>query len=208
MEMAWAMDYANETHPGFLWVAGKFVEADKPNLNKQFWSTEDLEFGQHTIKFTPMNMLHKIYDPIGVYVESRFVPASDTDNAHIEALGCVWAYRYPKEAEQIEKADTDGTLWFSMECVGEKLHCKGGCEKEFAYFTPRQDLCEHLRERTSVRHIVNPYFTGGAIIIPPAKPAWPNADVEVQGDDSQEKARAQHWNAIMDMLLSMKHGKN
>lgn len=205
MDVAWAEEYTKDTNPGFLWVAGKFVEADQANLNKQFWTTQDLEFGHFSVQYTPMNMLHKIFEPIGVYTESKLFPATETANAHIQALGCLWAYRYPTEAALVEMAHNNQTLWYSMECVGQALHCKGGCEKEFAYSTPREDLCEHLKNRTSVRHIVNPYFTGGAIIVPPTKPAWPHADVEMVSDLASEYAKkmddtADHLASVDDSM--------
>jgi hypothetical protein len=175
---SWTADSLASMNPAFKWVAGRFVEADKPNLNKQYWSTSDLEFAHSTIRYTPMNMLHQIKNPVGVYTEAQFVPASDTANAHVTALGCLWAHRFPNEAALVEMANDAKQLFYSMECVGEKLHCKGGCEEEFPYFSRPEDLCDHLQNRTSVRHIVNPTFTGGAIIIPPTRPAWPDAEVE------------------------------
>ena len=42
--------------------------------------------------------------------------------------------------------------------------------------------CEHLLERSSVRHIVNPVFRGGALIVPPVRPGWKNASATILED--------------------------
>jgi hypothetical protein len=203
-------------------VAGKFVEADRPNLNKAFWSKEDLEFGEATVRYTPMNILHRQHEPIGVFTETRMAPASGDDNAHIQALGALWAYRFPMEASLVELAHANNTLFYSMECIAEKLHCKGGCEQEFDYYG---DWCEHLETRSSIRHLVNPIFTGGALIVPPSKPAWPNADVEVlaaltdeyaKNMDNQADAIAEvddslkpgQWRALMDQVVALASRKD
>lgn len=188
-DRAWSYQEVAMNHPGMQWVSGKFVEADKANLNKQFWSSSDLEFGQFTVKHTPMNLLHQIFDPVGVFVESQLVAATDEANMHIEVLGALWAYRYPTQAGLVEMADAAGSLAFSMECVGESLHCQGGCDQTFPYFSDQADLCEHLRDRSSVRHIVNPTFTGGALILPPSNPAWPGAKANVLYDQTAEYAK-------------------
>ena len=39
--------------------------------------------------------------------------------------------------------------------------------------------CEHLKERASIRHIVNPTFRGGALIVPPVRPGWQGATASV-----------------------------
>lgn len=186
---SWSYQDVSTPHPGFQWVSGKFVEADRANLNKQYWGSEDLEFGEFSVKHTPMNLLHQVYDPIGVFVDSKLVPAQDDSNMHIEVLGALWAYRYPTQAGLVEMADAAGCLAFSMECVGEALHCKNGCEEVFPYFTKVEDVCSHLRDRSSVRHIVNPTFTGGALILPPSNPAWPGAKASVLYDQTAEYAK-------------------
>jgi hypothetical protein len=42
-----------------------------------------------------------------------------------------------------------------------------------------EDHCQHILERSSIRHIVNPTFRGGALIIPPVKPGWASAHAQV-----------------------------
>jgi hypothetical protein len=41
------------------------------------------------------------------------------------------------------------------------------------------NVCDHLRQKGSVKRMVNPTFLGSGIIVPPAKPGWANADVRV-----------------------------
>ena len=40
--------------------------------------------------------------------------------------------------------------------------------------------CEHVKEHSSARRFVSPIFQGAAIIVPPTKPGWSNADLTVQ----------------------------
>ena len=50
--------------------------------------------------------------------------------------------------------------------------------------------CEHLLERSSIRHIVNPTFRGGALIVPPVRPGWKNANASVLTDAVMQEAAA------------------
>jgi hypothetical protein len=50
--------------------------------------------------------------------------------------------------------------------------------------------CEHLQERTSIRHIVNPIFRGGAIIVPPTTPGWKEASASVVTEAVMQEAAA------------------
>lgn len=196
-------DQVSGLNPNFVWVGGKFVEADRPNLNKAFWSTEDLQFGEATVRYTPMNILHKLDEPVGVFTEAKLVPAEGEDNAHIVALGALWAHRFPLEASLVQMANMNNQLFYSMECIAEKLHCKGGCEQEFDYYG---EWCEHLEQRSSIRHLINPTFTGGALIVPPSKPAWPNADVEVLA--SLTKEYADHFADTADAVAAVDDSLN
>jgi hypothetical protein len=41
------------------------------------------------------------------------------------------------------------------------------------------DQCQHMRERSAVRHFIDPVFLGGAVIVPPARPGWAEADATI-----------------------------
>jgi hypothetical protein len=98
----------------------------------------------------------------------------------IEALSGMWSHVFPFEAALVDQADDAGSLFYSMEVRGTHVHCAGptGCDQQFPYMQV-EDHCQHIRERSSIRHIVNPTFRGGALIIPPVKPGWASAHAQV-----------------------------
>lgn len=202
----------------YLWVAGRFVQAGIPNKNGHFWEIEDLEFGNASIKHTPMNMLHQWARPIGTFVDSQIVrrqTASDTEVAEIQALGVVWAANFSEAASKIRTSHEEGNLWYSMECIAEKKQCLE-CGLTFDWATANELACEHLQESAvAPRRLINPTFVGGALIFPPEAPAWPEADImEVAKNQTIEYADEQssaivgakftpdEWESIMGFLAS------
>ena len=90
---------------------------------------------------------------------------------------------------------------------------------EVAYAGPvSPTYCQHLNERSSRRQFNNPWFTGGALIIPPKVPAWGSAKISemstfikdhpVEAEAAFEKATqlnpegdAKRWEMMMFQLL-------
>lgn len=229
----WEIDKSN---PFVTWIAGNFVEGDKANSNKQFWTAGDLELAEYSIKYAPLNMVHKFRAPVGFYAATKNVklerPAltvvddsklniavsgggggggflggstvtlnpskittinADTAAAQasmkIEALAGLWSHLFPFETAQVQLADEQGLLFFSMECRGTHLTCAGedGCGATFEY-SAADTHCEHLQQRTSIRHIVNPTFRGGALIVPPTNPGWKEAKATVVTESVMSEA--------------------
>lgn len=196
-----------ESNPFIQWIAGDFVEADNANSNTQFWTAGDLELAEYTIRYSPLNMVHKFRQPIGFYAATKTVkldreeagltlvkPEEKAGSMKIQALSGLWTHIFPFEAAQAEAADAEGLLFYSMECRGTHLTCgtdeaKGlqGCGKTFEYMQI-DTHCEHLLERSSVRHIVKPTFRGGALIVPPVKPGWKNASASILQDSVMQEA--------------------
>jgi len=47
-------DFAIEkSNPMITWIAGDFVESDRPNANRQFWTAGDLEIAEYSILHSP-----------------------------------------------------------------------------------------------------------------------------------------------------------
>lgn len=198
-----------KSSPFIQWIAGDFVEADKPNSNTQFWTAADLAMSEYSIKYAPLNMVHRFRNPIGFFAATKTVKlqrqlkAVPADGAaaekkdeskgsmKIQALSGLWSHIFPFEAAQTEAADAEGLLFYSMECRGTHLICAGdnGCGERFDYMAV-DTHCEHLRERSSIRHIVNPTFRGGAAIVPPVRPGWKNAHATVVSDAVMHEAAA------------------
>jgi hypothetical protein len=209
---------AAAANPRYMYMQGRFVEADSPNRNNAFWSTQDLELAQATVANGPLNWLHDERHIIGTLTDSRMVyrEHADTVGNHIQAMSAVWKFLYPKESEIIEKASSSNTLWYSMECVSESITCidgpgKPGCGETFPYKSVMREpakVCGHLREKSSIRRFNQPTFLGGAVIIPPVRPGWGKADAAVMRqaaevaershlDDSLDRVDAEHMVAMV-----------
>lgn len=194
-DMAAATNWEIEnSNPFVKWIAGDFVEADNPNQNKQFWTKDDLALGEYSIKYAPLNMLHKQRVPVGFFAATRPVNLADKASKNggtmkIEALSGMWSHVFPFESALVDQADNAGSLFYSMEVRGTHVHCAGpdGCDKQFDYMRV-EDHCQHIRQRSSIRHIVNPTFRGGALIIPPIKPGWMSAHAGVYEQAIRDEA--------------------
>lgn len=113
-------------------------------------------------------------------LEEKAAETAVAVNPHIEALAVVWKYYFPNEFAEVEMAHQEGRLFYSMECVPERIKCSGdtGCGESYEYHGRQSDeYCDHLNESASVKELIKPHFTGGAAVIPPEVPAWADADV-------------------------------
>jgi hypothetical protein len=168
-------------NPNFVWISGRYAQGEKANRNGQFWTTEDLKGGEYSIRYTPLNVLHEWDRPVGVFVETKLVhreaAAGESELLpEIQALSALWAHNYPQIADAVRSAHEKGNLWYSMECIGEAKQCLT-CNRQFEWAAER--FCSHLEEsKLAPRRLINPVFQGGALIFPPTKPGWVDADIE------------------------------
>lgn len=123
--------------------------------------------------------------------------AAETADPHIIALSAIWKWVYPQESSVVQMASEAGLLAYSMECISEAVQCVRneeadlGCGQSFPYMEYARGMtCPHLKERATVRRLVNPTFLGGAVIVPPSRPGWADADARVMAAaaDMAEKA--------------------
>jgi hypothetical protein len=193
-EKAAQWEKASKANDAYLYIQGRYVEADSPNRNLAYWSTEDLQVGQPTVANGPLNWLHSERHIIGVLTDSHLVSGTKETAAqggignHIVAMSAMWKFLYPEEASVLQKASLDNALWYSMECVSETVTCmdtpgRPGCGEVFPYervVANDGGVCSHIREKSSVRRYGDPTFLGAAVIVPPVVPGWGNADATVQ----------------------------
>ena len=176
-----------------LRLSGRLVEGEKANQNGAFWSQGDLEFGLPSVAMGPLNWLHQERKIVGVLSQAQLVRPVETastsssvqnkiGNPYISAEALLWKWLYPVEAREVERASDARQLWYSMECVARKVECVGenGCGTVVPYRErSSENACSHMRERSAHRRLVDPIFQGAAIIVPPVKPGWADADLSV-----------------------------
>lgn len=72
MATSWAAKHVLH-NPAYKYVLGRFVEADRPNNNKQLFSLEGLQMARPTITHAPMNMNHAHRRVVGSYVATELI---------------------------------------------------------------------------------------------------------------------------------------
>lgn len=224
MEVAssdWASKHMIENEAN-SYILGRFVEADRANNNKQYFRLGDLLSAQPTISYAPVNINHQS-TPVGTFIASEMqYPKDDKDHPYIEALAAVWKHYYPDAYAAIQRAYSEGNLFYSMEAVPRTLQTIGGSDDAATYeYQGRTSPTypREINERSCEGIVLNgPHFVGGALIIPPVKPGWNKADVkqmsmfmEQQWETAEEiyagaQAMAPHadssvWEAIMGELI-------
>lgn len=188
-ELAFSLD-GKRLNPQFVWISGRYVQGEKMNSNGQFWSTEDLKAGEYSIQHTPLNVLHEWQYPIGTFVETKLVhregASKDELLPEIQALSLIWAGNFPDVAQAARDAHAQGKLWYSMECTGDAKQCLT-CNNTYEWAAAK--YCTHMEQsKTAPRRFINPVFHGGALIFPPAKPGWTEADIEEVAKAAREYA--------------------
>lgn len=219
-------DY-DSANPNFVYLQGSYVGGEVPNKNGALWQTADLEVGEPTIRHGPLNWLHEERKVIGAITEASLVkpdPATMTvaemadgrGHPYIAATSVMWRFLWPDEAKVMEHAGEQNRLWYSMECISRAVECVDyGCG-QFGYMEVARKsatVCSHIRERSGTRRFVDPIFLGGAVIVPPARPGWGEANAGLMQRASSEAEAAyeqagrpdipaSEWEALMALVLS------
>lgn len=184
-----AREIASAQRPG-MFLQGRLVGAGAANRNGAFWTEGDLEFGLPSVEYGPLNWIHQQDEVVGTLVSPWLIGADEadwygskyrtnTDQAHIETRAVLWDWAFPERAEQVRRAIESDSLWMSMECIPEFVECLE-CSSATSfdqYLEGAPGVCEHVRNRTAGRRMVNPTFYGAAIVIPPFEPGWDKADM-------------------------------
>lgn len=214
---------ATEHHPHYLTLTGNFVGGDKPNNNGALWSADDLERAADTVPYGPLNWLHEGRKVIGALTGAWFHgshelagPAGLDLQPMIKADAVAWRWLYPQETGFIEAAIEAGHAFYSMECIGSGVQCVDhGCGTfEYADAMRRApNVCDHVRERSGTRRIIAPVFLGGAAIVPPARPGWPDATLMRRAAplaeaaaDAQGGIGDREWEQLMAMVVRFATG--
>lgn len=236
-ELAWAEKHVVR-NPAYAWVLGKYVGTNKANDNGHIFDATELAEARQSLVHAPMNMLHQPSNIMGVYVANEVIWPTDTSQSaslaagqtvtetepFLEALAAFYRYYFPAEYQVVEKAHKEGTLAWSMECVPQTVTCANTahpeCGKTFEYQGRQSETyCAHLNEPAAPKRMGKPHFTAGALVLPPARPAWRNANVTEldtllrreleaaektygQAADEFPHLESSQWETIMRQLLT------
>lgn len=190
----WASKYIYE-NPALKWVIGNYIEADNANSNGQQFALDDIRTNKPSLNHAPLNIDHQPHNIVGTLVASDLVYAMKGEaNPHLEVVSAIWKYYFPETLRKIEEAHEMGSLFYSMESIGESVTCTGdaGCGETFKYAGPMSDTyCDHIKDRASAKLINNPQFLAAALILPPNRPGWKSAYINemAQQVSNEEKDR-------------------
>lgn len=183
----------------YMKIRGRYVGAEKANLNNAFWSTGDLEFGQPSVVGGPVNLLHQANQIVGCITEAKLISDDVNLGPHLVTESTLWSFLYPQVANNIAKESAAKNLFYSMECTAEKVQCVDGCGGEFDYIPfmrDRSSACSHLASG-GVRRLVNPTFLGVGLIFGKASPGWADATAEVVKEAAQLAEESELIHGIM-----------
>lgn len=177
-------------NPANAWIVGKFIEAERPNQNKQVFTMDALQLCEPTITHAPMNINHERDNVVGAFVAAEMLLPTSADSAndlpYIETAGVMWKLYYPDAYEEIKKAHDSGMLFQSMECMPRALQTVGGSDDtvEYAYRgRTHESYPDEINERSCEGiKLLDPHFIGGAQILPPVRPGWKHANVREVSD--------------------------
>lgn len=234
-ELAWAEKHVVE-NPAHKWILGRYAEADRANSNRQLFAMDNLKIGAPRLTHAPLNINHD-FPIVGAFVASEIVYPTGEDaaegeeadlNPYMESLSVFWKHYFEDEYFIVETAHKAGRLFYSMECVPEKMGCtgEGSCGNYYEY-AGRQHAtyCDHLNDPKSgvLKDMVNPHFTAGALIIPPVRPGWARADIKqiselikdhaegaerlyAQVEAEFPESEPEMWEAVMASILQEAEG--
>lgn len=183
VECAWAERHLRTDHD-IGWILGNFVEANRANDNGHIFPLDHLKDSYATVLYKPLNLLHQGRYIVGSYVGAELIEppedAAEEDKYPIvEALAGFWRSQFPEEYELIKRAHSEGAAFYSMECVPEEIGCTAeGCGQIAKYVGRHSDTyCQHMSAAGGQKRLLKPHFSAGALIIPPARPGWKQADI-------------------------------
>ncbi len=199
------------SNPSFIWIAGRYVQADHANKKGHFWTVQDLKESEASIVHTPLNVAHKWERPVGSVVQTKMVSreegADGPASPEIQALSVIWALVFPQVASEVRESHKQGTLFYSMECIAAEKQCLQ-CEQTFDYRASGADVCEHLgSDERAPRRFIDTTFLGAALIYPPARPAWKDADItdvasQLTREYAERDLEASRWEGLMEHVMA------
>lgn len=184
---AWAERHVRKD-PEIKWLLGNFVEADRPNQNGHIFPLEDLRASYHTLEHKALTMLHHEQYVVGTYAGAELLKPDGTElqaeealedgYPYVESLSAMWHKRFQDEFLAIRGAHAEGALFYSHETTPGEVSCPE-CDLRVPFAGLESDTyCGHMNGVTGPKRAHDFIFSGGAIILPPARPGWNRADMK------------------------------
>lgn len=233
--------------PDLKWIIGNYIEADRQNSNGHYFPLPDVPAGIESLRGKALNMLHRERYVVGHYVGAQLldengvemsaedvVARSGSEDSSkiqgvsrptVEAVAAFYWTRFPEEYEDIQRAHATGSLYFSMEAVPKEVSCLT-CDKRVAFDgLSSESYCSHMDGPVGPKRLHEPRFLGGAIIIPPVKPGWSQAEIktiarkvmeEDEGglealysafEETSPQLDAETWEALMMQVVLLHEGE-
>jgi hypothetical protein len=154
-----------------LWLQGRYVEAERANLNGQQWREGDIVIKSLQPMFMPVTEMHDYRTAVGLIADTKLLTpeAAGVPRARIDTTLAIWAHRFEKIAEEIQANYEAGTLMQSMEATAPWYECSecGQLFHKLPGGAERAQWCDHLLGNGSVeaaRILGGVTFTGTGLI--------------------------------------------
>jgi hypothetical protein len=146
------------------WVAGRYVEAGKANLNKAMWLNDELALKSLTPMLMPVTVMHDPRTAVGTIADCKLI--GDDQKSRIDTILAVWRHRFPEVWEETVANIENAEMMQSMECYAPNYSCSE-CGQEYvklAKGAEQSSWCAHLAQSTASRILGDVCFTGTGLI--------------------------------------------
>lgn len=150
-EYAFSGSVVKTTAPNenIMWLAGRYVEAERPNANGAQWSARELAIKSLTPMLMPVTVMHDPRTAVGTIADVKhYTPEKDNvARPRIDTVLALWTHRFPEAAHEAKANADAGTLMQSMECYSPWYECSE-CGQVFHKLpggAERAQWCDHLR---------------------------------------------------------------
>lgn len=147
------------------WLQGRYVEANRPNLNGAMWLSDELAVKALTPMLMPVTVMHDPSTAVGVIADTKFIE-EEGSQARIDNVLGIWRHRFPQIWDEVAHNVASGTMMESMECFAPHYSC-GDCGETFvklARGAEQASWCSHLKGDNPRRILGDVCFTGTGLI--------------------------------------------
>jgi len=127
------------------WLEGRYVEANRANLNGAMWLSDELALKSLTPMLCPVTVMHDPRTAVGCIADCKLIDG--TDSSRIDTVLAVWKHRFPEVWEEAADNIDRGELMQSMETYAPWYSC-ADCEQSYVKLpngAEKASWCEHLR---------------------------------------------------------------